>query len=167
MQETVRWLTEDSVVSTNGQGYANPRVLVSTNWVAAHLGHPGVRVVEVDVDTSAYEHGHAPGAVGWNWTTELCDPVVRDVVSKDALEDLLSRSGILKSTTIVLYGDNNNWFAAWACWQLTLYGHADVRLMNGGRKKWVAEGRPLVRDAPRSRPRATRRKSSTGRCARA
>jgi thiosulfate/3-mercaptopyruvate sulfurtransferase len=148
MQDTVEWWTEDSGVASNGQGYANPSVLVSTDWVAAHLDHASVRVVEVDVDTSAYEHGHAPGAVGWNWTTELCDPVVRDVVSKPALEDLLGRSGILKSTTIVLYGDNNNWFAAWALWQLKLYGHADVRLMNGGRKKWVAEGRPLVRDMP-------------------
>ena len=151
MQAAAKRRTEDSAAQ-NGQGYANPSALVSTDWVAAYLDDPAVRIVEVDVDTSAYEHGHAPGAVGWNWTTELCDPVVRDVVPKAVLEELLSRSGILDSTTIVLYGDNNNWFAAWALWQLELYGHADVRLMNGGRKKWVAEGRPLVRDVPTFTP---------------
>jgi thiosulfate/3-mercaptopyruvate sulfurtransferase len=149
MRETVMWRTEDSDAPTNGQGYANPSVLVSTAWVAGHLDHPGIRMVEVDVDTSAYDHGHVAGAIGWNWTTELCDTVVRDVVSKDALERLLGRSGIDRSTTVVLYGDNNNWFAAWASWQLKLYGHPDVRLMNGGRKKWVAEGRPLTREIPR------------------
>jgi len=148
MQGTVIWQADESDAPLNGHGYANPNVLVSTDWVASHLDHPGVRLVEVDVDTTAYEHGHVPGAVGWNWTTELCDTVIRDVVPKEALERLLGRSRIMSSTTVVLYGDNNNWFAAWACWQLKLYGHADVRLMNGGRKKWVAEQRPLVREAP-------------------
>ena len=152
MQETAARRTEHSTAAANGQGYANPSALVSTDWVANHLDHPGVRIVEVDVDTSAYEHGHVPGAAGWNWTTELCDPVVRDVISKEALEALLGKSGIIASTTIVLYGDNNNWFAAWAFWQLKLYGHTDVRLMNGGRKKWVAENRQLVRDVPVFKP---------------
>jgi thiosulfate/3-mercaptopyruvate sulfurtransferase len=120
-----------------------PDVLVSTEWVAQHRGDPNLRIVEVDVDTAAYDQGHVPNALGWNWTTELCDTVVRDIVPKGKLEELLSRSGITPKTMIVLYGDNNNWFAAWAFWQLKVYGHEDVRLMNGGRKKWLAEGREL------------------------
>ncbi len=124
------------------------QVLVSTDWVAQHAADAGVRVVEVDVDTSAYDQGHVPGAAGWNWTTELCDTVVRDIVSKSKLEDLLGRTGIDNKTTIVLYGDNNNWFAAWAFWQLKIYGHEDVRVMDGGRKKWLAEGRQLSTDKP-------------------
>jgi thiosulfate/3-mercaptopyruvate sulfurtransferase len=102
-----------------------------------------VRVVEVDVDTAAYEQGHVPGALGWNWTTELCDTLVRDIVPKAKLEKLLGASGITPDTTIVVYGDNNNWFAAWAFWQLKVYGHKDARIMDGGRKKWLAEGREL------------------------
>ena len=120
-----------------------PDVLVSTDWVAQHRGDSNVRVVEVDVDTAAYDQGHVTNAVGWNWTTELCDTLVRDIVPKGKLEDLMGRSGITPETTIVLYGDNNNWFAAWAFWQLKIYGHQDVRIMNGGRKKWLAEGREL------------------------
>jgi thiosulfate/3-mercaptopyruvate sulfurtransferase len=120
-----------------------PDVLVSTDWVAQHHGDSNVRVVEVDVDTAAYDQGHVTNAVGWNWTTELCDTVVRDIVPKGKLEELMGRSGITPETTIVLYGDNNNWFAAWAFWQLKIYGHQDVRIMNGGRKKWLAEGREL------------------------
>ena len=126
-----------------------PEVLVSTDWVAEHRNDPNVAIVEVDVDTAAYDQGHVPGALGWNWTTELCDTVVRDIVPKQKLEELLGRSGITPQTTIVLYGDNNNWFAAWAFWQLKVYGHEDVRLMNGGRKKWLAEGRDLETAAPR------------------
>jgi thiosulfate/3-mercaptopyruvate sulfurtransferase len=130
-----------------------PDVLVSTDWVAQHRSDPNVRVVEVDVDTTAYDQGHVPGSLGWNWTTELCDTVVRDIVPKDKLEGLLGRSGITPQTTIVLYGDNNNWFAAWAFWQLKVYGHQDVRIMNGGRKKWLAEGREL--DTTKTSPAAT------------
>jgi len=124
---------------------ANTRadVLVTTDWVAQHGTDAGVRVVEVDVDTTAYDQGHVPGSVGWNWTTELCDTLVRDIVPAKKLEELLGKSGIDNKTTIVLYGDNNNWFAAWAFWQLKIYGHADVRIMDGGRKKWLAEGRDL------------------------
>jgi thiosulfate/3-mercaptopyruvate sulfurtransferase len=118
-------------------------VLVDTDWVAQHRADPNVRVAEVDVDTAAYDQGHVPGAIGWNWTTELCDTLVRDIVPKGKLEKLLGASGITPDTTIVLYGDNNNWFAAWAFWQLKVYGHRDVRIMNGGRKKWLAEGREL------------------------
>ena len=124
---------------------ANTRadVLVTTDWVAQHATDAGVRVVEVDVDTTAYDQGHVPGSAGWNWTTELCDTLVRDIVPAKKLEELLGKSGIDNKTTIVLYGDNNNWFAAWAFWQLKIYGHADVRIMDGGRKKWLAEGRDL------------------------
>jgi thiosulfate/3-mercaptopyruvate sulfurtransferase len=125
---------------------STPNVLVTTDWVAAHAKDAGVRIAEVDVDTAAYDQGHVPGASGWNWTTELCDTVVRDIVPKDKLEALLGKSSIDNSTTIVLYGDNNNWFAAWAFWQLKMYGHQDVRIMDGGRKKWLAEGRELSTD---------------------
>jgi thiosulfate/3-mercaptopyruvate sulfurtransferase len=125
-----------------------PNVLVTTDWVAAHASDAGVRVVEVDVDTTAYDQGHVPGAVGWNWTTELCDTVVRDIVPMKKLEDLLGKNGIDNKTAIVLYGDNNNWFAAWAFWQLKMYGHEDVRIMDGGRKKWLAESRELSKDKP-------------------
>ena len=125
-----------------------PDVLVSTDWVAQHLNDPGLRLVEVDVDTAAYEQGHVPNALAWNWTTELCDTLVRDIIPKDKFEALMARSGIGNDTTVILYGDNNNWFAAWALWQMKVYGHKDVRIMNGGRKKWLAEGRELASTAP-------------------
>ncbi len=125
-----------------------PEVLVTTEWVAQHATDAGVRVVEVDVDTTAYDQGHVPGAAGWNWTTELCDTLVRDIVPAEKLEGLLSRTGIDPKTVIVLYGDNNNWFAAWAFWQLKVYGHDRVQIMDGGRKKWLAEGRDLSTDKP-------------------
>jgi thiosulfate/3-mercaptopyruvate sulfurtransferase len=124
-------------------------VLVTTEWVAQHATDSNVRVVEVDVDTTAYDQGHVPGAAGWNWSTELCDTLTRDIVPAGALEMLLGRSGIDNGTTIVLYGDNNNWFAAWAFWQLKMYGHRDVRIMDGGRKKWIAEGRELSTETPK------------------
>jgi thiosulfate/3-mercaptopyruvate sulfurtransferase len=127
--------------------YAHPEVLVSTEWVASHSKDPNVRLVEVDVDTSAYDQGHIAGAVGWNWQTQLQDGVRRDLIDKAALEDLLSRSGISNDTTVILYGDNNNWFAAYAFWQLEYYGHKNLKLMNGGRKKWLEEKRPLTTDA--------------------
>jgi thiosulfate/3-mercaptopyruvate sulfurtransferase len=131
-----------------GENYAYPEVLVSTEWGEKHRDDADVRFAEVDVDTKAYEEGHIPGAVGWNWQTQLSDQVRRDLVPKDALERLLGDSGIDNKTMIVLYGDNNNWFAAWAFWQLKIYGHRDVRIMDGGRKKWIAEGRELSREAP-------------------
>lgn len=132
--------------------YAHPEALVSTDWVQQHQNDPRVAIVEVDVDTAAYDQGHVPGAIGWNWQTQLCDTVQRDIISKSDLEKLLSQSGIGNDTTIVLYGDNNNWFAAWAFWQLKIYGHKDVRIMNGGRKKWLAEGRELSQEAPARKP---------------
>ncbi len=105
-------------------------------------------MVDVDVDTAAYEEGHIPGAVAWNWQTQLCDTVQRDIISQGDLEKLLGESGIGNDTTIVLYGDNNNWFAAWALWQIKLYQHDDVRIMDGGRKKWLAEGREVSTETP-------------------
>ncbi len=128
--------------------YAHPESLVSTDWVAEHGGDANVRLVEVDVDTSAYEQGHVAGAVSFNWQSQLQQNVVRDIVSRDEMEALLSSAGVSPDTTIVLYGDNNNWFAAWAFWQLKYYGHADVRLMNGGRVLWLAENRPTTSDVP-------------------
>jgi thiosulfate/3-mercaptopyruvate sulfurtransferase len=129
--------------------YKYPEVLVTTQWAADHLNDPKVRLVEVDVDTTAYDQGHIPGAVGWNWQSQLQDNIRRDLIDKSALEKLLGASGISNDTTILLYGDNNNWFAAYAFWQVKYYGHKDVRLINGGRKKWVEEKRPLTTDAPK------------------
>jgi thiosulfate/3-mercaptopyruvate sulfurtransferase len=139
--------------------YAHPESLVSTDWVAQHLNGPNLRLVEVDVDTSAYEQGHIAGAVGWNWQSQLQQNVRRDIISKEEMEQLLGNAGIDNNTTIVLYGDNNNWFAAWAFWQLKYYGHRDVKLMNGGRAKWVAENRPLTTQAANP-PRKTYRASN-------
>jgi thiosulfate/3-mercaptopyruvate sulfurtransferase len=140
--------------------YAHPEVLVSTEWVAAHAKDPNVRVAEVDVDTKAYDEGHVPGAIGWAWNTQLCDTLRRDILSKEQFEELMSSSGVTPSTTLVIYGDNNNWFAAWALWQAKVYGHQDVRLMNGGRKKWLAEGRELTKDALQVRRAAYQAKSA-------
>ena len=128
--------------------YAHPEALVDTEWVSQHRADPTIRLVEVDVDTHAYNEAHIPGAVGWNWQTQLSDQVRRDLVSKSDLEKLLGNSGISNTTTVILYGDNNNWFAAWAFWQLKIYGHQDVRIINGGRKKWIKEGREVTTDVP-------------------
>jgi thiosulfate/3-mercaptopyruvate sulfurtransferase len=128
--------------------YAHPEALVSTEWVAGHSQDPHVRVVEVDVDTQAYNEGHVPGAIAWAWNTQLSDTLRRDILSKEQFEALMGASGITPETTLVIYGDNNNWFAAWALWQARIYGHRDVRLMNGGRKKWLSEGRELSNTVP-------------------
>jgi thiosulfate/3-mercaptopyruvate sulfurtransferase len=135
--------------------YAHPEVLVDTAWVASHVQDANVRVVEVDVDAKAYDESHVPGAIAWAWNTQLCDTVVRDILPKAAFETLMARSGIGNDTTVILYGDNNNWFAAWALWQMKMYGHKDVRIMDGGRKKWLAEGRDLDTTATTARPSAT------------
>lgn len=129
--------------------YKHPEVLVSTEWAAEHQNDPNIRLVEVDVDTTSYAEGHIAGAVGWNWQTQLQDNVRRDLIEKSALEELLGKSGISNDDTILLYGDNNNWFAAYAFWQLKYHGHKDVRLINGGRKKWSAENRPLTTELPK------------------
>ncbi|HEX8551098.1 MAG TPA: sulfurtransferase [Abditibacteriaceae bacterium] len=123
------------------KGYVNSDVLVDADWVEQHRNDANVKLVEVDVDTNAYEEGHIAGATSWNWTTQLNDAVRRDIPSKEDLQALLRATGIKNSDTIILYGDNNNWFAAFAFWILKLYGHQDVRLMDGGRKKWLADGR--------------------------
>ncbi|HZN55810.1 MAG TPA: sulfurtransferase [Candidatus Polarisedimenticolaceae bacterium] len=130
--------------------YTHPEVLVSTDWVRDHVGKPGIKLVEVDVDTKAYEAGHIPGAVGFNWQTQLQDQVNRDIVGKEAFESLLGSGGIANGDTVVLYGDNNNWFAAYAFWLFKIYGHKEVRLMNGGRVKWLNESdKTLTVDLPK------------------
>jgi thiosulfate/3-mercaptopyruvate sulfurtransferase len=132
--------------------YANPSALVDADWAQEHLSDPNVRFVEVDVDTTAYEQSHLRGAVGWNWTSQLADGVRRDIATKEDLGELLSQSGIGPDTTIVLYGDNNNWFAAWAYWQLKLFVLRDVRILNGGRKYWLDNGLPVTTDVPTYQP---------------
>jgi thiosulfate/3-mercaptopyruvate sulfurtransferase len=132
--------------------YANPDALVETEWLEGHLEDPGIRIVEVDEDTTAYEKGHVRGAVGWNWSTDLHAKVGRDYVSRQELSDLLSRAGVGDDTTVVLYGGNNNWFAAYAYWILKLRGYDNVKLVNGGRKKWELESRELVSDVPSFAP---------------
>jgi thiosulfate/3-mercaptopyruvate sulfurtransferase len=134
-------------MGSNGH-IANPDSLVTTDWAVEHLNDPGVRFVEVDVDTTAYEKGHLPGAVGWNWRNDLQAKPARDIAQKEQLELLLSKSGIGPETTVVLYGDNNNWFAAYAYWTLKYYGLDNVKLVNGGRVKLEAEGRQFTSDVP-------------------
>lgn len=133
-------------------GYAHPEVLVETEWVAQYLHAPRVRLVEMDVDTMAYRLGHIPTAVGWNWQVDTRDALRRNIPDPATFAALMSRSGIANETTVVLYGDKNNWFAAYAFWLMKYYGHIDVRLMNGGRKKWVAEKRMLTKAVPDIQP---------------
>jgi thiosulfate/3-mercaptopyruvate sulfurtransferase len=128
--------------------YAHPERLVTTGWLAERLGQPGLVVVESDEDVLLYETGHIPGAVKVDWHTELNDPVVRDYVSSERFAELLGSKGISRDDTVVIYGDRSNWWAAYALWVFTLFGHDDVRLLDGGRDKWIAEGRPLTTDAP-------------------
>ena len=129
--------------------YAKPEVLVETDWVKTNLGQPRIKLVEIDVDTKAYDAGHIPGAVGFNWQTQLQDQVRRDILTKEAFESLVGGAGISPEDTVILYGDNNNWFAAHGFWLFKLYGHKDVRLMNGGRVKWLNESdKSLVTDVP-------------------
>jgi thiosulfate/3-mercaptopyruvate sulfurtransferase len=130
-----------------GDGYAKS-VLVSTDWVAEHLGNAGVVVAEVDENPDLYDEGHVPGAVKLHWQEDLQDPVERDLVDRTTFERLLGERGIGNDTTLVLYGDKNNWFAAYAYWYVKTYGHADVRIMDGGRQKWIDEDRELTTDAP-------------------
>src|SRR5207247_6599283 len=131
--------------------YAHPEVLVTTDWVKDNLDKPGIKLVEIDVDTKAYEAGHVPGAVGFNWQTQLQDQVRRDIIGKDAFEKLVGGAGISPKDTVILYGDNNNWFAAYGFWLFRIYGHKDVRLMNGGRVKWLNEkDKRLTTEVPQS-----------------
>ncbi|HVX30798.1 MAG TPA: rhodanese-like domain-containing protein, partial [Nitrolancea sp.] len=127
---------------------SKPGVLVSTQWVADHLNDPNVRLVEVDVDTTAYDSGHTPNTIGWNWQTQLQRHPSRDIPTKEEWQELLSSSGISNDTHVVLFGDNNNWFAAFAYWIFKLYGHENVSLMDGGRKKWFDENRESTTESP-------------------
>lgn len=133
-------------------GYAKP-VIVSTEWLAKHLDDPTVVVAEVDENPDLYDDGHIPGAVELHWRDDLQDPVERDLVDPETFARLLGERGIGNETTVVLYGDKNNWFAAYAYWYLKIYGHADVRILNGGRQKWVDEGRELTAQVPAPEPR--------------
>ncbi len=132
--------------------YAHPEALVETEWVAQHLDDPRVRLIESNEDVLLYDTGHIPGAVKVDWTTDLNDPVVRDYLKKDEFEALMSRLGISNDTTVVFYGDKNNWWATYAFWVFKLFGHQDARIMNGGRQKWIAEGRPLTTEKPQYPP---------------
>ncbi|MGN6672256.1 MAG: sulfurtransferase [Thermomicrobiales bacterium] len=137
-----------SAPASGSAEYANPNVLVDTDWVAQRLNDPQVRIVESDEDVLLYEVGHIPGAVKLDWHTDQQDPVMRDFVQKEQFEQLMSSRGIANDTTVVFYGDRNNWYAAYTYWLFKMYGHQDCRIMNGGRAKWEAEGRELVRDTP-------------------
>ncbi|MFD9727617.1 sulfurtransferase [Streptomyces sp. NPDC059072] len=130
----------------SGSGYARPETLVDTEWLAEHLDDRTVRVIDVDEDTTAYEQGHIPGAVGWNWATDLHTAVGRDYLDREALGRLLADAGVGYDTTVILYGGNNNWFAAYAYWIMRLRGFNRVRLLDGGRKKWELESRETTRD---------------------
>src|SRR5512140_1148865 len=140
--------TATRIPAIETRGYAHPEVLVSTEWVAAHLEDPGVRLVESDEDVLLYEIGHIPGAVKVDWVADLNDPVTRDYIGRDRLQSLLRRLGINDDTTTVLYGDKNNWWATYAFWVFRLFGVQRLKIMDGGRAKWEAEGRPLVTDTP-------------------
>ena len=135
--------------------YAHPEVLVTTDWVKENIDKPGIKLVEIDVDTKAYEAGHIPGAVGFNWQTQLQDQVRRDIIGQEAFEKLVGGAGVSAKDTVILYGDNNNWFAAYGFWLFKIYGHKDVRLMNGGRVKWLNEkDKPMTTDVPKPAPSA-------------
>lgn len=134
------------------QAYAHPERLVTTEWLQAHLDAPGLVVAESDEDVLLYDTGHIPGAVKIDWHADLNDPLTRDYVDAAGFRALMSSKGITPDTTIVFYGDQNNWWAAYALWVTSLFGHADVRLLDGGRKKWVDEGRPMTTDVPSPAP---------------
>ena len=134
-------------------GYAHPELLVTTDWVKENLGKSGIKLVEVDVDTKAYDAGHIQGSIGFNWQTQLQDQVSRDIISKEAFEQLIGGAGISNNDTVVFYGDNNNWFAAYALWLFRIYGHREVRLMDGGRVKWLNESdKQLTTEATKITP---------------
>ncbi|HET8602083.1 MAG TPA: sulfurtransferase [Segeticoccus sp.] len=134
------------------QAYAHPERLVTTDWLAEHLEDPGVVVVESDEDVLLYDTGHIPGAVKVDWHTDLNDPLTRDYVDAERFAQILGERGIGRDTTVVIYGDKSNWWAAYALWVFTLFGHPDARLLDGGRDKWIAEGRDLTRDVPKPEP---------------
>ena len=130
------------------RGYAHPEVLVSTDWVAAHLNDPSIRIIESNEDTLLYGSGHIPGSVNVDWTADLNDQLRRDYITREGFEALMSRIGATKDTTVVFYGDKNNWWACYAFWVFQLFGHTNARVMDGGRIKWEKEKRPVTRDVP-------------------
>jgi thiosulfate/3-mercaptopyruvate sulfurtransferase len=134
------------------RGYANPEVLVSTDWVADHLDDPNVRIIESNEDPLLYPSGHIPGAVQVDWTNDLNDPVRRDYIDREGFQQLAGRIGITNDTTVVFYGDKNNWWATYAFWVFQLFGHSSARVMDGGRLKWEKEGRPMTREVPQYPP---------------
>jgi thiosulfate/3-mercaptopyruvate sulfurtransferase len=136
----------------NQRGYAKPDVLVSTEWLAENLNNPAIRVIESNEDPLLYPSGHIVGAVQVDWTNDLNDPIVRDYLSKEGFEKLLSSIGVTNDTTVVFYGDKNNWWATYAFWVFQLFGHTNAKLLDGGRMKWEAEGRELTREVPKYEP---------------
>ncbi len=130
------------------RGYVHPDVLVSTEWVAQHLNDPNVRIIESNEDPLVYPSGHIPGAVEVDWVRDLNDPIIRDYISKEKFEELMSRIGVTPETTVVFYGDKNNWWACYAFWVFQLFGHKNAKVMDGGRLKWIKEGRPLTKEVP-------------------
>jgi thiosulfate/3-mercaptopyruvate sulfurtransferase len=136
------------VSEIDSRGYARPEVLVATEWVAQHLQDPGIRIVESNEDPLLYASGHIPGAVEVDWTRDLNDPLRRDYLGKAGFEALMRRIGVTRDTTVVFYGDRNNWWATYAYWVFQLFGHDNAKVMDGGRIKWTKEGRPLTRDVP-------------------
>jgi thiosulfate/3-mercaptopyruvate sulfurtransferase len=136
----------------SARGYANSSVLVSTDWVASHLNDPDIRIVESNEDALLYSSGHIPGAVQVDWTTDLNDQIKRDYISRKGFETLMSRLGATPKTTLVFYGDKNNWWACYAYWVFQLFGHTNAKIMDGGRLKWSKEGRPMTREVPTFAP---------------
>lgn len=141
-------VTQQRQNSTEFSDYSRPDVLVSTQWVEDHFDDPGLRIVESDEDVLLYEQGHIPGAVKLDWHTDLQDQVVRDYVNRERFEQLCAERGISNDTTVIFYGDKNNWWATYAFWVFQLFGHSNARIMDGGRQKWIAEGRPMEREVP-------------------
>jgi thiosulfate/3-mercaptopyruvate sulfurtransferase len=144
--------TKDRSETSEFSGYAHPEMLVSTQWVEDHLKDDNLRIVESDEDVLLYEQGHVPGAVKLDWHTDLQDDVRRDYIESEQFARLCSERGIANDTTVILYGDKNNWWATYALWVFQLFGHDNVKIMDGGRQKWIAEGRPLSRDVPQYEP---------------
>jgi thiosulfate/3-mercaptopyruvate sulfurtransferase len=134
------------------RGYARPERLVSTQWVADHMSDPGIRVVEVNEDVLLYDQGHVPGAIKVDWTADLNDPIVRDYLNNEGFQRRMRELGIRNEDSLIFYGDKNNWWATYALWVFNLFGHRDTRIMDGGRTKWMAEGRPVSTDVPQLAP---------------
>ncbi len=145
-------MSQKTELAIKDRGYANPDILVSTEWVSQHQNDPNIRIVESNEDILLYSSGHLQNAVQVDWTTDLNDQVVRDYLGKDGFAELMSKIGVTPDTTVVFYGDKSNWWAAYALWVFTLFGHDKVKLMDGGRAKWEAEGRPLTREVPKFKP---------------